>query len=259
MSSARQGAEIEWINPLLFPPSGTFAARVRFRGLDDGSQGQASIKAFFTYYEAGCSHMEHDFELLTGTSAAYTDLWLAGLFTPSSTTDPYLSTTTHFRTPNNDQTTCGTGASSEPATNDEGTLAWNTLNTWRTYGSDGNNTVEVTLVITVTPVAVRKNGQIGYYTEYWATRDGNDAIPFGSTITWHDRTITSIKPLFHLWWLDATRSTAMTAPPYPIASMQYLDVLWFYWSKNILGYWDAHTIGTACKDGAITGTTCPAQ
>ena len=52
-----------------FPPSGTFAARIRFTGSTEMT-GYDSVKAFFTYYEspnnsAPCYHMEHDFEVVT--------------------------------------------------------------------------------------------------------------------------------------------------------------------------------------------------
>lgn len=54
----------------LFPSEGTFAAKIRFRDLNDSPNRFASVKAFFTYAVGeGQSHFENDFEVISEANA----------------------------------------------------------------------------------------------------------------------------------------------------------------------------------------------
>jgi len=216
----RRGSEIKLRSPL--PAQGTFAARLRVSGPDEGTWGNASIKAFFTYtpHTSGanpCSHMEHDFEVLTGSSTLYSK-W--------SLEVPALVNTTHAHEG-------GTGCPPDSPVS-------------RTpLGSLGAQDQFLTFVVTVRCLAEPCTGaEAPYEARYFAGRDDGQFLETAVTHTTHRLLDDAIYPMFNLWWLDPGSLRNKIARS--TTADQVMEVDWFLWSRATLSFEDAHRRGMAC-------------
>ena len=279
-NGVRKGSALNWSRPLL-PLTGTFAARVAFRGpMEDGVNGNASIKAFFTYRSAGsdppnlfpCQHVEQDFEILTGASRLYSrqnwvetpgwgrtiSLWpvlqllwpAAGQIVTSVTHNSNLSNAARQACPEDVQIF------------DMRNFPWDTP-TLRSFprnfslkhglrglaGPDGY----LSLVLTVQCEAPCLGPRNWYISTYHVGANGANYLKLGATRTSHDVSqIQNAAPLFNLWWLDPSGS----ADPGAIkrsSAPQSMDIKWFYWHQDVRDFRTAHDRGEQCDAGIVSG------
>ena len=239
-SGRREGSGL--VGPEL-PVTGTFAARLRFSGQDDGGTGHASIKAFFTYMELGpCQHMEHDFEVLTGRSAVYTwNSWISGegwlipsQFRSWTILSPILLTKTHF---------CpGQPQPQEPQGSESPTR-------FALRGRFDPNEY-ITFAVTVRCVQDCGGDRPLYEAEYWAGKDADNSTLIKRTLTRHDKRVLTIRPMFNLWWENPLPSTMSPS------TLQSMTVKWFYWNRSVLPFAVAHRTADACDSNGTPPALC---
>jgi hypothetical protein len=252
----RKGSEIRLRSPL--PVQGTFAARLRVSGPDEGIWGNAPIKAFFTYtpHAAGanpCNHMEHDFEVLTGTSALYgmSGQWMPVAGWTSNKTDwedvtaawestfPMLANITHAHEG-------GTGCPANSALSRNSLIPLGVQAQFLTY--------MVTVKCLAEPCAA---SDAPYEARYFAGRDSGQFIQTAVTRTTHRLLEERLYPMFNLWWLDPKIATSDKSLQNKVARSttadQVMDIDWFFWNRSLLTFEEVHRKGMACDAAGRVG------
>jgi hypothetical protein len=227
-----KGGAAQLSTSIPLPTEGTFAARVRFDGpIADEANSSASVKGFFTYYNAGpCIHMEHDFELFTGRSQVYqrelksllelsntpnVDVALQSLLAHS----PVMTTGTFAR-----ESTCGSTAPFRYIGTQVGIR--DTIN----YGK--KDVKDVILLITnkcEQPCDPNASTHT-YTTKGWAVVDGVPML-WGTMTPTHDYRANHLTALFNVWWMQPAENEQLldTKPNQD----QTLEVDWFYWTTTV--------------------------
>lgn len=235
----RYGSEIRLT---AFQPGteGTYAARVRFSQLVNSSKNdQASVRAFFTYSHpttSPCIHMEHDFELLAGSSRVYSQQWNINLKGDAKGPGDIL-TTTHDR-----EGYCASQPPSQEPNVDPLASIANVL------GGDDF----VTLVVTVQCTSPGCSDS-WYKADYWMVGSTGTTLYFGSTTTPHPG-ITNLPAFFNVWWIQPPAGKRQ-----PSANMaaQTMEIDWFYWNAQPLSPQDAISRAGICdKNGAQGVNAC---
>ncbi|MBX7200191.1 MAG: hypothetical protein K1X51_12555 [Rhodospirillaceae bacterium] len=208
----------------LFPSEGTFAAKIRFRNLNEARDRTASVKAFFTYaVSESAAHFENDFEIVSEANAVSRDMLMpfaASLLDQRAamSADAVLRATRRGLLP---LVTAVTHVAKDGAEHVRGGAS--PLGSGRAPSA----------ILVVQNHCIEGCGQAGtrvYASTYSMAVQGRAMREIGRTMSTHQPGgYDNLAVMFNLWWVRGgeMRPTARRA-----LARQEMQVLWFYWVRD---------------------------